>query len=188
MSREEYLDRLKKKLEAYEYPNVDAVLSEYNRFYLMAEKNGESNERILMKLGEPEKVAHSYIMDLDRVEVAGEVNKEDDYYPQSEYSTAKTTFLVMLNGLLVIMPYIAIWFTIGALYLVAAAVAISGLASFIATVFLTLSFYENLTFAGLGVTLVSLSGLLFIIFNKMSRGLVAITRKYVHLNKRMARR
>lgn len=188
MNREDYLNRLQKKLEAYDYPNVDAVLSEYNRFYLMSEKNGETAEQILKKLGDPETVAHSYIMDLDKKDEDRYATHEDEYYVQSEYSTTKTTFLVVLNGLLVIMPYIAIWFVIGALYLTAAAVGISGGASFVATGVLNLTFYENLTFVGLGLSLVSLSGILFILFNKMSRSFVRLTRKYVHLNKRIARR
>lgn len=185
-----YLELLKQKLEAFQHPNVDSIISEYNRFYLMAEKNGESDEAILKKLGSPEEVAVSYIMDLEK-DVSQESHKEKyskETIDETEYSRTKSTLLWIFNTIFVMVPYIALWIVFASFYLVGGAFVLVGISSIMMMTMKNYVFYEQLALIGITLASTSLGLLIIILLNSLSHGLKQLTSKYIRFNKHLAKR
>lgn len=186
MTRETYIQVLEEKLKLYNYPNADALVAEYNRFYLMREKNGESPEDIYNRLGPPEKVAFSYIMEGEKKE---ELSNQDGVEKEYRgYSSTKSSLLIVFNSLIMFVPYIALWIFIGALYLLSVSLIFASISAVGVLFFNTLIFYEKLALIGFSMTLFSAGALMFILMNSITRAILKVTEKYIKLNKHIAKR
>lgn len=186
MTRETYIKVLEEKLKSYNYPNADALVAEYNRFYLMREKNGESPEEIYNRLGPPEKVAFSYIMERESKEEKMEKESSEDVY--RGYSSTKSSLLIVFNSLIIFVPYIALWIFIGALYLLSVSLMFASVSAVGVLVFKSLEFYEKLAVGGFSMALFSAGALMFILMNTITKAILKVTEKYIKLNKHIAKR
>jgi len=128
MRREEFLNKLKNGLNKLDKNELNEIMYDYEEHFRAGAENGESEEEICKKLGNPETIAKTYYAE----QVIMKVKEEKGI---KNYLAAIFTVISLgfVNLIFILGPVIALFAILLALWATVAAITISGIAISIGT-------------------------------------------------------
>ena len=129
MNKSVFLKQLTGHLSKMSKAEKDDILSDFEEYFACAARDGEDEQAVCVRLGDPKKIAKEYYVQ----KVIEEANKEKTFKTMSR-AIATSAGLGVLNFLYVLFVVVVGYIVIASLYISVVGIGISAIAVFVATI------------------------------------------------------
>lgn len=188
MNKHQFMKQLTGRLNKMSKAERDDILADFEEYFACAERDGEDEQAVCSRLGDPKKIAKEYYVQ----KVIEEANKEKSFKTMSR-AIATTAGLSIANFFYAICVVAVGYIVLAALYITVVSIGISAIAVFVGTIVFAgmigmLAFWFFL-FGGIGLLALSVLGFIGLmqtgrLFRQANMAFLNMTKRGIRRGKR----